>query len=173
MLQNSNGKWCFTYEKSLEPQETFYLDKSYTTVKSANGYKFTDLPKEEKPKTDYVGQTTARDEYKAQIEVKVLQLIARDKPTLKGNRLGYANKGIYNLTEKTTADGYVWYKLNNGIYAPSKDNWVVEHKAKEKPIEPPIIEEPIVEEPIIEKPIIPEEEPIIEEQEKSNKKKTS
>ena len=95
-----------------------------------------------------------------------MQLIVRDKPTLKGNRLGYANKGIYNLTEKVSADDYTWYKLNNSIYAPNKDNWVVEHKAKikeeiiEKPSDP-VIEEPIEkEEPIIVEP--PKEEPIEE-----------
>lgn len=101
-------------------------------------------------KKDYTGQTVARDEFKSQIEVRVEQLIVRDKPTLKGDRLGYANKGIYNLTEKTSADGYTWYKLNDGIYAPSKDKWIVELEVKEPIV--PEIEEPKedTEEPIVE-----------------------
>ena len=38
LLQNSNDSWCFTYKKSLLPNEAFYLDKKYTTVKNAANY---------------------------------------------------------------------------------------------------------------------------------------
>lgn len=115
-------------------------------------------------KKDYTGQTVARDEFKSQIEVRVEQLIVRDKPTLKGDRLGYANKGIYNLTEKTSADGYTWYKLNDGIYAPSKDKWIVELEVKEPIVSPK--EEPII--PEIEEKKEDPEEPIVEPIKKLN-----
>lgn len=45
LLKNNNGKYCFTYEKSLLPNEAFYLDKSYTTVKNARNYVFKEVPK--------------------------------------------------------------------------------------------------------------------------------
>ena len=48
LLKNNNGKYCFTYEKSLLPNEAFYLDKKYTTVKNARNYSFKEVPKEEK-----------------------------------------------------------------------------------------------------------------------------
>lgn len=61
LLQNNNGKWCWTYEKSLLPNEAFYLDKDYTTIKNANKYSFKDVPKEvvkEEPKKEEVVEQT-------------------------------------------------------------------------------------------------------------------
>lgn len=117
------------------------------------------LELEKLQKKDYIGKTVARNEYKPQVEVRVEQLIVRDSPSLNGNRLGYANLGIYDFLGKSTDENYTWYKLND-LYAPSKDKWIVELEVKEEP-KPPI-EEPI-EEPIIEPIEEEEEEPIIEE----------
>lgn len=47
MLKNSNGSWVFTYEKSLLPNEAFYLDLDYTSIKNNNDYDFKNPPKEE------------------------------------------------------------------------------------------------------------------------------
>ena len=47
LLQNSNGSWCFTYEKSLLPNEAFYLDTDYTNVIYDSEYAFQMLPKNE------------------------------------------------------------------------------------------------------------------------------
>ena len=44
-LKNSNGAWCFTYEKSLLPHEAFYLDTSWTQVIYAREYPFKTAPK--------------------------------------------------------------------------------------------------------------------------------
>lgn len=46
LKQNSNGKWCYTYEKSLLPEEAFYVDTNYTTVKNSNGSTFKEKPVE-------------------------------------------------------------------------------------------------------------------------------
>ena len=40
LLQNSNGKWCFTYDKALTPTEAFYVDPSITTISSSKNYTF-------------------------------------------------------------------------------------------------------------------------------------
>lgn len=45
-LKNSNNSWCYTYEKSLLPEEAFYLDSSYTKIVSSNGINFQNLPVE-------------------------------------------------------------------------------------------------------------------------------
>lgn len=45
LKKNSNGKWCYVYEKSLLPTEAFYIDKNHTTIKNANGYYFKEVPK--------------------------------------------------------------------------------------------------------------------------------
>jgi hypothetical protein len=42
--QNSNGKWCFVYDKSLLPNEAFYVDPNFTHIINSNGYTFQYLP---------------------------------------------------------------------------------------------------------------------------------
>lgn len=42
---NSNGKWCFVYDKSLLPNEAFYVDTNFTTILNAKGYNFLPVPK--------------------------------------------------------------------------------------------------------------------------------
>lgn len=58
LLENNNGKWCWTYDKSLLPNEAFYLDKSYTTIKNARSYVFKEVPKEEKTNSSSKVSTT-------------------------------------------------------------------------------------------------------------------
>lgn len=55
LLQNSNGKWCFTYEKSLLPHEAFYVDWGWTQILNARNYPFLAVPQkviEEPPKEE-------------------------------------------------------------------------------------------------------------------------
>lgn len=42
--KNSNGAWCYVYEKSLIPEEAFYVDKNHTKIYSTDGSKFKTLP---------------------------------------------------------------------------------------------------------------------------------
>jgi len=51
LLENSNGKWCYTYEKSLLPDEAFYIDKNKTTIYNANGYNFKEVAPQPTPPT--------------------------------------------------------------------------------------------------------------------------
>lgn len=46
LLKNSNGKWCYTYHKSLLPHEAFYVDNTYTKIKNSNGSSFQLKPTE-------------------------------------------------------------------------------------------------------------------------------
>jgi hypothetical protein len=46
-----------------------------------------------------------------QIQVDLMFLNCRNKPTLKGERLGFLDEGYYNVSEMTEADGYVWYRI--------------------------------------------------------------
>lgn len=46
LLKNSNGKWCYTYDKSLKPEEAFYLDNKHTTILNAKGSIFKEVSKE-------------------------------------------------------------------------------------------------------------------------------
>lgn len=42
--KNANGKYCFVYDKSLLPDEAFYVDPSFTTIINAKGYTFKQVP---------------------------------------------------------------------------------------------------------------------------------
>lgn len=54
-----------------------------------------------------VGRNTAVD----QIEVGLAFLNCRNKPSLKGERLGFLAEGFYNVSEMTEAEGYKWYRI--------------------------------------------------------------
>lgn len=54
-----------------------------------------------------VGRNTAID----QIEVGLAFLNCRNKPSLKGERLGFLAEGFYNVSEITEAEGYTWYRI--------------------------------------------------------------
>lgn len=38
--RNGNGKWCFAYDKSLTPEQAFYVDTSKTYIINRKGYYF-------------------------------------------------------------------------------------------------------------------------------------
>ena len=114
LLQNSNGKWCFTYEKSLLPDEAYYVDGS-VKILDANGYKFKEVPNQK------VGKPVERNTKVDQLKVKVPELRARKTPSLNGEILGYMNEGYYDIQDKTEADGYTWYKVQDMWIAYSKD----------------------------------------------------
>ena len=158
-LQNSNGKWCFTYEKSLLPNEAFYLDGNWTQVIYAREYAFQPVPVAEP-----VGNIVARNENVDQIEVKVPQLYCRTVPNRGGEILGFTKQGIHNYTDKANADGYDWYNIGIGWIAYTSD-WcnLYPKKVVEVPKEEPKVEEPTPVEP--EKPI---EVPPVEENTQDN-----
>lgn len=117
--KNSNGKWCFVYEKSLTPPEAFYVDPKFNNIINPKGYVFKEVPVMEK-----VGKPVARNTKVDQLEVKVPELRARKTPSLNGEVLGYINMGIYDIQDTEGAkDGYDWYKVQDMWIAYSKD-WV-------------------------------------------------
>lgn len=139
LLENNNGKWCWTYDKSLLPNEAFYLDKSYTTIKNARSYVFKEVPKEENIKT--IGSPVARDTTKDQIEVMVDQLRVRSNGNTNSTILGYVKKGIYNYTETKKANNYTWYNIGIGWIAYT-NKWCKLY-SKEVVVEVPKVEQEI------------------------------
>ena len=98
LLENSNGAWCFTYQKSLLPQEAFYINPKFTHIRSANGIKFKEVPKE---------QTITKK------VIATNGLNMRDKPSVKGKvimTIKYNEKVIY-LGDSGKHDGYDWCKI--------------------------------------------------------------
>ncbi len=131
-LKNNNGKWCFTYEKSLLPNEAFYLDSSYTDVIYSREYAFQPVPKDEG-----VGLPVTRDDAVNQIEVKVPELYCREYPGLQSKILGFTKQGIYNYTDKEEKDNYTWYNIGVGWIAYDSA-WCNLYPKKEKEVIPPI-----------------------------------
>lgn len=115
--KNSNGKWCYVYEKSLLPDEAFYIDKNFNNIINAKGYNFQEMPTMKK-----VGTPVARNPKVDQINVIAPELRARKEPGLNGEILGYINVGIYDIEDTEGAkDGYDWYKVQEYWIAYSKD----------------------------------------------------
>ena len=112
---NSNRKWVFAYKKSLIPPEAFFVDDSVKILNPDN-YKFKEVPAMEK-----VGKPVERNTKVDQLKVKVPELRARKTPSLKGDILGYMNEGYYDIQDKTDADNYTWYKVQEMWIAYSKD----------------------------------------------------
>ena len=114
--KNSNGKWCFTYAKSLTPPEAFYIDLAHTKLINTRNYTFKEVPK-----TAHVGKPVERNDKVDQLNVKLDALRSRKEPSLNGEILGYMNMGIYDIQDKTEADGYTWYKVQDMWIAYNKD----------------------------------------------------
>lgn len=115
-FENSNGKYCFTYEKSLLPDEAYYVDGS-VKILDEKGYNFREVPK-----MKHVGNPVQRNEKVDQIKVKVPELRARKEPSLNGEILGYINEGYYDIQGKSEADGYIWYKVQD-MYIAYNEQW--------------------------------------------------
>lgn len=129
--QNSNGSWVI-YGNSKKPEEVFFIDRSFTN-EIWGGY----LPWVEL--TQRVGSPVARDTSVKQIEVIVDNLNARISPSLSSEKLGYVNRGIYNIVDSIEKEGYTWVKIDNFWIATNSD-WVVFYdENKENEIKPRLI----------------------------------
>lgn len=73
-----------------------------------------------------IGVPVPRNEKVDQFEITASTLNARKAPSLKGEILGYAKKGIYNCEDRATKDGYEWFSSQGFWVAQSKDgkDWV-------------------------------------------------
>lgn len=116
MFTNTNKATVFCYEKSLLPNEAFYVDKKFTNIINPKGYVF-----EEVPTMARVGKPVERNPKVDQIYVKAEELRARKEPNLKGTVLGYINIGYYDIQDKTEADGYIWYRVQDMWIAYNKE----------------------------------------------------
>lgn len=99
LLKNSNGRWCYTYEKSLLPQEAFYINPKFTHIRSTNGIKFKEVPKEENKIITKVVLPNA--------------LNMRDKASLSGKVLMVLKKGakVTYIKDSGTSNGYTWCQV--------------------------------------------------------------
>lgn len=99
LLKNSNGAWCFTYAKSLLPQEAFYINPKFTHIRSANGIKFKEVPKD-----TTITKVVIPD-----------ALNMRDKPNLTGKVIKVLKKGtkVVYIKDVGSFNGYVWCEIKH------------------------------------------------------------
>lgn len=74
-----------------------------------------------------------KDVYKNQIEVKITDLRVRTDAGTDKTILGFASKGYYNFYETKDANGYKWYRIADGQWLASNDNWTTVYPAQSKP----------------------------------------
>ena len=144
LLKNSNGAWCYTYEKSLTPEEAFYIDTNFNNVINSKSSVFSTLPLDSK----LVGVNVERDRNKNQIYIKIDNLYCRKTPSINGEIIGYIRKGFYNYSEIIENDNYKWYNIGIGFVAYNS-SWL--------DLYPKEVVEEIIEEDIEEKNEIIEE----------------
>lgn len=116
--ENSKGAWVIK-GKPIKPEDAFWVDDEFTTIKKSNGLTFKKMPK-------YIGTPIGRNKDKTQIEVIASELRARKKPN--GEILGYINKGIYNILSFELTMDYTWYEIEKDVWIASKEKeWTILH----------------------------------------------
>lgn len=116
-----DGTWNLV--KGKAPQNCYFITDEINVIKTG-GLNFKKI-------STRVGTPVERDEYKDQLEVIAEVLNARGQATLSGNRLGFINKGIYNILKTTTADGYVWYEVEENMWIAYNEEWEKIYPRKE------------------------------------------
>lgn len=102
--------------KNAEHQyNLFYVDN--VIIEDGAGYNW-------RKNMEYVGTPVERNTKVDQIEVKADVLRARKEPSLNGEVLGYINKGFYDIQDKTEADNYTWYKVQD-MWIAYSDEWEI------------------------------------------------
>lgn len=103
--KNEYGNWCANNQYPVH--KALFLD-SKSKVMDDGGY---DWIVTDKYTVDNVTPKVERNDDMEQVEVLVTQLRVRKEPSLKGEVIGYATPGFYNVLDKKEADGYLWFKI--------------------------------------------------------------
>ena len=116
-----DGTWNLVNGKA--PQNCYFITDETNVIKTG-GLTFKKI-------SSRVGTPVERNEYVDQLEVIAEVLNARDKATTSGKRLGYINKGIYNILNTTTADGYTWFEVEPSVWIAYNEEWEKLYPRKE------------------------------------------
>lgn len=133
--KNNLGAWCIT-GKPIKPEEAFFIDREFTTIKKTAGLKFKDIPKIEVPKP------VEKNSKVTQVEVIVDKLRARTTPKIASdNIIGFVEKGYYNILAIDTDAKYDWYEVEKDKWIADDGTFLKVHKKEEPPIEEPKTED--------------------------------
>lgn len=70
-----------------------------------------------------IGTPVPRNDAVDQVEVLIDDLNVRTKPSIHGDSLGYATKGIYNIHDVGKAGDYVWYEIEPDKWIAFSEKW--------------------------------------------------
>lgn len=125
--KNNLNAWCIT-GKPIKPEEAFFIDREFTTIKKTAGLKFKDMPKIEVPKP------VEKDSKVTQVEVIVDKLRARTTPKIASdNIIGFVEKGYYNILSIDTDAKYDWYEVEKDKWIADDGTFLKVHKKEEEP----------------------------------------
>ena len=125
--KNNLGAWCIT-GKPIKPEEAFFIDREFTTIKKTNGLTFKTLPKIEVPKP------VEKDSKVTQVEVIVDKLRARTTPKIASdNIIGFIEKGYQNILSIETDSKYDWYEIEKDKWIADDGTFLKVHKKEEEP----------------------------------------
>lgn len=151
--KNNLNAWCIT-GKPIKPEEAFFIDREFTTIKKTAGLKFKDMPKIEVPKP------VEKDSKVTQVEVIVDKLRARTTPKIASdNIIGFVEKGYYNILSIDTDAKYDWYEVEKDKWIADDGTFLKVHKKEE---------EPPTEEPKTEDTLKPQNKPDTEPKDEEN-----
>ena len=126
--KNSLSTWNIG-AKAEKPENCFYIDKDFTTIKNNRDLIFITLPK-------YFGEVVEKNIYVDQLDVIIENLRVRKSPN--GEKLGYANKGLYNYSGSELNGDYVWYNIGDNLWVASDKSWLKIIPKTEKIIDIPV-----------------------------------
>lgn len=118
---NPDDNNCYYFSQNPNPCQVMVINLPDHHAFRRKGTK--PLPKPTEP--------VERDEKKTQIEVIIDNLRVRLSPSTKGEVLGIAKKGIYNILEIVNADGYTWYRIADSQWIAYNPEWEVILPVKE------------------------------------------
>lgn len=82
---------------------------------------------EKKPDEVVQPEPVAADETKHQVEVIASKLRVRTLPSLNASVYCFSKKGIFNVLEEITADGYRWFKIESDRWIATKEgSWTID-----------------------------------------------
>lgn len=111
-VQNSKKAWVNnTTGKQLKPEEAFYIDPKFTTIKNSNGITFKNLPTAATTTTTTTTKTTTTDFYR----------IRKSWADTKSQVGAYANLASAKAQRDKMGDGYFVYDSKGNQVYPAKN----------------------------------------------------
>ena len=129
LLENSNGKWCFIESTVNKPEEIFYVNTKFTSIKNSNGINF------KKISTDKVSETSSSSSSSSSSN------FLGKRGYLKVGDSGenvhklcqfFANNyyGYFGNTKKSAHDKLLGEKGNGDYFGPNLKAWVTEFQRR-------------------------------------------